>query len=130
MRERRKKFLPDLIFSKFFLILCIAIFLLVFFGLAKGTIKNYKVDSEIKDLQTEADNLERQNQELSQLINYFKSESFIEQEAKLKLGLKKAGENLVVIPQSESASNPEDSSVEQNQLSNPNKWWFYFFSRK
>jgi len=127
MRERRKKILPDLIFSKFFLIFCIVLFLFILFNLAKGTIKNFKVDSEIKDLKNEVSNLERQNQEYSQLINYFKSENFIEQEAKLKLGLKKEGENLVVIPQNESGTSIENSSKDNDQLSNPRKWWIYFF---
>jgi len=128
MRERRKNklILPDLIFSKFFLIFCVALFLAILFGLANGTIKNYKVDTEIQDLQTEIKSLEGQNQDFSQLINYLKSESFIEQEAKLKLGLKKPGENMVVIPQTE--TNSDSNGEEKNeQLTNPAKWWFYFF---
>ncbi|MFA5187942.1 MAG: septum formation initiator family protein [Patescibacteria group bacterium] len=127
MRERRKnKFLPDLFFSKFFLIACVALFLAILFGLAQGTIKNYRVDSEITDLQKEIANLGRQNQEFSQLIDYFKSDSFIEQEAKLKMGLKKPGENLVVIPQAGDVSKSRENAETEN-LSNPMKWWLYFF---
>jgi len=127
MRERRKNklILSDLIFSKFFLIFCVALFLAILFGLANGTIKNYKVDTEIQDLQTEIKSLEGQNQDFSQLINYLKSESFIEQEAKLKLGLKKPGENMVVIPQAE--ANSDSAEKVNEQLTNPAKWWFYFF---
>jgi len=128
MRERRKNklILPDLIFSKFFLIFCVALFLAILFGLANGTIKNYKVDTEIQDLQNEIKALEGQNQEFDQLINYLKSESFIEQEAKLKLGLKKPGENMVVIPQTDTGNN-SNGDEKNEQLSNPTKWWIYFF---
>jgi len=127
MQERRKRqFLPDLFYSKFFLFFCVAIFFAILFGVAKGTIKNYKVDSEVQDLQKEISNLERQNQEFNQLISYLKSENFIEQEAKLKLGLKKSGENLVVIPQAETVNQTEEENRNQ-QLSNPAKWWAYFF---
>jgi cell division protein FtsL len=128
MKERRKRqFLPDLFYSKFFLFFCVAIFFAILFGVAKGTIKNYKVDYEVQDLQKEISNLERQNQEFSQLISYLKSENFIEQEAKLKLGLKKSGENLVVIPQIAETSQVKEGENINQQLSNPAKWWVYFF---
>jgi len=128
MKERKRQFLPDLFFSKFFLIFCVVIFLAILFSLAKGTIKNYRVDYEVQDLQKEISNLERQNEEFTQLINYLKSENFIEQEAKLKLGLKKSGENLVVIPQT-GATIPVKEENTNEQLSNPAKWWAYFFKK-
>ncbi len=129
LREKRKLILPDLIFSKFFLIFCVILFVIVLFAFAKGTVKSYKVDSEIQELQEEIGQLERQNQDFSQLVTYLKSDAFVEQEAKLKLGFKKPGENLVVIPQEEIKVEEEkldDSEITQN---NPAKWWAYFFKR-
>ena len=125
-KRRQTSILPDLFFSKFFLIFCVALFLAILFGLANGTVKNYKVDSEIGDLQGEIKSLEGQNQEFSQMISFLKSENFIEQEAKLKLGLSKPGENLVIIPQSGNAINTNQNKESAN-LSNPAKWWAYFF---
>lgn len=125
-RRRQKSILPDLFFSKFFLIFCVALFLAILFGLANGTVKNYKVDSEIGDLQGEIKSLEGQNQDFSQMINFLKSENFIEQEAKLKLGLSKPGEKLVIIPQSGNAINTNQNKESAN-LPNPSKWWAYFF---
>jgi cell division protein FtsB len=128
MAERRSKrhILPDLIFSKFFLIFCVFLFVAVLFFLAKGTIKNHQVNTEVADLEADIIQLTKQNQEFEQLINYLKTDSYIEQEAKLKMGYKKPGENLVIIPQQEMkvAMQPEENI---NKLSNPAKWWFYFF---
>lgn len=128
MLERRKNkiFFSDLILSKFFLISCLVIFFVILFGLAKGTIKNHQVNSDIKDLEDQVKGLSKQNQEFNQLIEFLKSDAYIEQEAKLKLGLKKSGENLVVIPQPESNSLPHLSQEDKNQA-NPIKWWTYFF---
>lgn len=127
MQSRRKKAIfPDLLFSKFFLIFCFVIFLAVLFYLAEGTIKSNRVNSEINDLQGEIGHLEKQNQDLSQLIDYLKSDTFIEQEAKLKMGLKKPGENLVVMPQNENPEAQNTSLLEANKT-NPSKWWSYFF---
>jgi cell division protein FtsL len=125
--RRKKSLFPNLLFSKFFLIFCIVIFLVALFYLAQGTIKSYKVNSEISDLQNEINHLEKQNQDLSQLIEYLKSDAFIEQEAKLKLGLKKPGENLVVIP-GMNLGNPRADEAQNKEMINPIKWWTYFFN--
>lgn len=127
IRRNKKTILPDLIFSKFSLVLFVVLFLTVLFGLAKGTVKNYRINSEIMELQKDINQLENQNQEFTQLIEYLKTDSFIEQEAKLKLGYKKEGENLVIIPQQEIGEENEISTNYQT-MSNPAKWWVYFFN--
>jgi len=129
VRRNKKSILPNLIFSKIFLIFCFVLFLAILLGLAKGTIKNYQVKSEIEELKQEISRLEGQNQEFSQLINFLNSQAFIEQEAKLKMGYKKEGEHLVVIPNDQVKQGTESETAE-NELSNPQKWWFYFFNQK
>lgn len=126
--RRKKSIFPDLLFSKFFLIFCVIIFLIVLFYLAKSTVRSYKVNSEIADLQNDIIHLEKQNEDLGQLISYLKSDTFIEQEAKLKLGLKKPGENLVVIPgQADLESNNKE--IQNIPETNPARWWAYFFDK-
>jgi cell division protein FtsL len=128
MQERRTKHIfPDLIFSKFFVVFCLFLFLVILFGLAKGTIKSHKVSAEVQQLQQEISRLDSQNQDFEQLVKYLNTDTFIEQEAKLKLGLKKANENLVIIPDSE-ISVKENTINENEAKSNPEKWWAYFFN--
>ncbi len=126
-RRNKKNILPDLIFSKFSLILFVILFITILFGLAKGTIKNHKVNSEVSELQEDITQLETQNQEFAQMIEYLKTDSFIEQEAKLKLGYKKPGENLVIIPQEQIDEEVIGNNNNYKKMSNPAKWWIYFF---
>lgn len=129
LRRKKKNFLVDLIFSKFFLLICVVLFFVIVFALGKGTIKNYKVDSEIEDLKAEISELEKQNQEYNQLISFLNSSAFIEQEAKLKLGYKKPGEQVVIIPGIENKKAESEGFEQQiEKLSNPQKWWLYFFN--
>lgn len=128
MQERRKKHIfPDLIFSKFFVVFCLFLFIFILFGLAKGMLRSHKVSAEVSQLETEINRLEKQNQDFDQLVKYLNTDTFIEQEAKLKLGLKKANENLVIIPDSE-IPDKEDIVVNLENKSNPEKWWAYFFN--
>ena len=126
--RRKKPLFPNLLFSKFFLVFCFVIFLAVLFYLAQGTIKSYRVNSQISELQNEIDRLEKQNNDLGKLIEYLQSDAFIEQEAKLKMGLKKPGENLVIIPQPD-GNNTLDISQNDIDMNNPAKWWDYFFKK-
>jgi cell division protein FtsB len=129
MQERRQKHIfPDLIFSKFFVVFCLFVFIFILFGLAKGTLKSHKVNAEVDQLQTEINRLEAQNQDFDQLVKYLNTDTFIEQEAKLKLGLKKANENLVIIPDSEIPVKGAVNSEDIENKSNPAKWWAYFFN--
>ena len=78
--------LQSLTKPNFFLFFLFVLFLAVLFGLAKGTIKSYQVDSEVLQLKGDISRLEDPNQDFKQLVNYLKTDSFIEQEAKLKMG--------------------------------------------
>ncbi len=127
-RRTRKSILPDLIFSKFFLIAFVIVFIIVLFALAKGTVKNHQVKGEISDLQADINRYETENQEFIQLVEYLQTDTYIEQEAKLTMGYKKEGEYLVIIPQAEFNSDDQDVEV-QIDKSNPAKWWAYFFKR-
>jgi len=128
MQERRKKHIfPDLIFSKFFVVFCLFLFIILLFGLAKGIIKSNQVSAEAKQLQDDISRLDKQNQDFAQLEKYLNTDTFIEQEAKLKLGLKKENENLVIIPDSEISVKDTKVGNEQTK-SNPAKWWAYFFN--
>ena len=129
MQERRTKHIfPDLIFSKFFVVFCLFLFIFILFGLAKGTLKSHKVSAEVDQLQAEINRLETQNQDFEQLVKYLNTDTFIEQEAKLKLGLKKANENLVIIPDSEIPGSFDAKKTEAAATSNLEKWLAYFFN--
>lgn len=103
---------------------------LMIFALGKAAIRKHDIQTEIQGLESEVGKLEDQNIELNGLIQYFQTENFQEREARDKLGLKKPGETVVAIPTSESEDEPafpEQEQKAQEDVSNPQKWWNYFF---
>jgi cell division protein FtsB len=107
------------------------IIILISIPLAKNLTKKRSVNLEIKELEEEINRLESSSENLKGLIDYLESDQFVEEQARLKLGLKKPGEEAVVIKEL-----PKDSSVNLNgnknnelNINNSNyyKWFKYFF---
>lgn len=128
-RNKIKRFLP----SRLFLIIGVAILVLFSVSLGKEVIRRYEVNKEIQTLEKEVAELEKQNTELADLIQYLNTNSFREKEARTKLGMAKAGEKVVVIPNVEVA---EETAAELvgapdnvEELSNPERWFAYFFNQ-
>lgn len=107
--------------------------------------KKHQLDQEIISLKEEIDKLDKQGQDLTQLIKYFNNQDFLEKEAKDKLNLKKGDENVVMVPEGQlswqAAIGQELSSAtassmilgssqpEQEIENNLVKWWKYLFGR-
>ncbi len=104
---------------------------------SKQVERNQRIQEEVSSLETEAVKIRRENETLSEKIQYFSSDDFREQEAKKKLGLKKAEETVVIIkPQPEQNKEEGNSFVMKQQASvdvgkenmpNYKKWWKIFF---
>jgi cell division protein FtsB len=110
----------------------VVVLVLIVIGLGKAALRRHDITSQVTDLNKSVDALQSQNIELSGLLDYFKTKNYEELQARQNLGLKKAGETVVAIPESnakdaEAFLNNSDSSA-QEKLSNPRKWWNYFFS--
>ena len=88
-----------------------------------------EVDSEVARLQSQSDNLNNSNKELSELIKYLETPEYKEKEAREKLNLKKEGEQVVVLPDS-SELDVNGNVASANTSPNPTKWFDYFFSIK
>lgn len=92
------------------------------------------MQNDIDKLQSEIDGLEGKNKELGNLIEYFKSLDFVENEARTKLNLRKPGEKIIIVPEEGETpgvqSNIQKLSLENNMAGNPKKWWNYFFENK
>jgi len=135
MNRENKNFISRILYSQKFLALVgLVLIVLISFPLARSISKRYQINKEIKDLDKEIGEVETQNKDLKQLINYLESDQFVEEKARLNLGLKKEGENVVVIKETALANS--DSTAEENKaaslknFSNTKKWWNYFFNNK
>src|SRR3989338_9205276 len=78
-------------------IINILILFVVTLGLGRTYWNNYQLKKEIQALETEARELEAKNIEIGKLKSYFESKDFLEEEARLKLGLQKPGEETVIV---------------------------------
>lgn len=103
--------------------------------------QRYTVEREIDLLRGEVDALESQNMELSRLLEYFQTDSFVEREGRSKLNLALPGEEVVIIPQDDNQSLDygtgssgieidREIKEESKDVRNSKKWWAYFFGKR
>lgn len=125
----------------FVTILLLGLLVLLSFPLTKNWRQKQSIDAEIRGLETQAAELEGKNSNLKQVLDYMKSEQFVEEEARTKLNYKKPGESVVVIegrPDATSKTNsiffdvpPVPSSATVSAASrNISHWLDYFFGEK
>lgn len=92
--------------------------------------KREYVSGEIQDITAQINRLKKENDFLSRLQDYFRSESFLEQQARLKLNFKDADENVVFIYPSAEEAKDEISGQEELDMENYKKWWYYLMSSR
>lgn len=107
---------------------------------SKQIARNQRIEHEVALLASEAEKIQRENETLSEKINYFSSADFREQEAKEKLGMKKGNEAVVVIQSQRDTGRVSEERSEQRQrvapvqssANTPNyqKWWTLFFESR
>lgn len=116
-------------FKSLLVVFSVIIGFFVFF-LVKETYKNYKVDKEIENLKTQMEFFKKENEELTNLINYLKTNDYIEREARVKFGMNKHGENTVMIKKNSTSKIKTDSNITNDLgMSNIEKWRLYFWGK-
>ncbi len=121
-----------LIRSRIFFIVLIPIFLALLVGIFQQFYHRYQVKKDLDKLDTEIANFNKQKEDLNNLLDYYKNESNLENEARVRLNLKKEGEEVVIIlPTATSTEksggiNSQGSENIEN-LPNYKQWWYYFF---
>lgn len=83
--------------------------------------QDYLLQKEISALEEEAEKLESRRLELLEVAERIQSGEFLEEEARLKLGLQRPGEQVVVVQMEE-----EGGAEDQGPKSNPELWLEYF----
>lgn len=123
----------------------LAILGFLFFSFGREFAGNWEIQKEIRDLEIRAENLKTEHLEIERLVSLSQTEAFLEREARLKLGLNKPGEKVVIIDGDQFGVPPIVSAIEGNEIkndpflepavsnsspivvANPLKWWYYFF---
>jgi len=111
----------DLIFK----LLGITLFGYMLLSLARTSYLNYTTNREITNLENEIVELEKSNQKIQTDLEYYKSDAYKERVARQRLGLKKPGEEVIVVVPDESGEKKE----EKPPLPNYRKWWEFIAGR-
>ena len=95
--------------------------------LTREIMRRYTINAQIKKIQAEVKSLEAKQFELKQVISYLKSNTYVEEEARKKLNLRKVGESVYVIPGDTHATSTPARSV---SVTATQGWWNYFFGKQ
>lgn len=120
------------------IILVLFLFALGLFGLSFGrqALRARDIESQIANLRHQADELNANNVYITDLQAALETQTYLEREARLKLGLKKPGENVIVVQDGGLAAPavplPQEASQSSAERAVPNvwRWWYYFFNRE
>ncbi|MFC1663291.1 septum formation initiator family protein [Patescibacteria group bacterium] len=123
----------NVVTSRLTLIIGLVLIVVIGFGLIKEIDRRINISQEKTDLETQIAALQGRNTELTDIIDYLQSDEYAEEEARLKLGLKKPGENVLRIVGVENTDdiekvNNNNQGDNNKDITNPIKWWNYFIN--
>lgn len=100
-------------------------------GLTRELVRRTKINAEVARLEQEIGGLEQRNEELGGLIEYFKSDAFLELEARARLNVQKPGEKVIEVQTSGASggTTPAISPPAPEPQTNPARWLNYLFSQ-
>lgn len=107
------------------------------FTLTSSVYKSHQLDVHIRNFELENSRIEDEIRRKSEELGYYNSDAYIEKIAKQNLGLVNAGEEVIIIPSEvlnangTLGANSDELTNETGYsgLSNPQKWWKFFFDR-
>lgn len=112
--------------SRLFLVAAVVAFVAVTVGVVNVALRRAEIEREVEAVRSELRQAARGNAELERLLSYLATPEFQEREARLRAGLRKPGENVVVVPGSEPSG--EAVAPAPPELPNWRRWYNYFFS--
>lgn len=95
LRPHSSSSFPSLRWPMLFALL-VAIVFFVGASTVRETYRGWKVDQEIEGLKSQVSELEGQKHSMTELLGKMKTDSYVEQEARLRFNLKKPGEHVVL----------------------------------
>ncbi len=104
------------------------------------TFQNIESQSDISALRTQLEEMQSRQENLKRMENFFKSDFFAEREARMKFGLQKKEERMVILKEEqpslfqeknnaefEKSGNDEIKTNSPRTTSSRSRWWDYFF---
>ncbi|MFA7286558.1 MAG: septum formation initiator family protein [Patescibacteria group bacterium] len=99
-------------------------------GNTRLLIRRQQIKTEVAELNEKATELQRSNQQLQSLLSYVQTDTYTEEQARVRFNLAKPGEKLFILPQEgeELAAGGEEPATESGSLIA--KWWRFFFVKQ
>ncbi|MDD4289954.1 MAG: septum formation initiator family protein [Patescibacteria group bacterium] len=117
--------------SKIFFVLVLIFSIYLATNLYKDLQQRKRIKQEIQNLKNQINEVDTQNNDLKNLISYFETDEYAESFAREKLGFKKPGEKIIILPKQENVSNESENRNEKAKIyDNIKSWWAYFFASK
>jgi cell division protein FtsB len=115
--------------SCWFLLLMILIFGVFSVLFVRAFYQDYQIKKDIEKLKEETEMMESKKIKSLDLLNYMKSEEFVEKKARLEMNMVKPGENAGVVKEVQILEQNRQIINNMVELNLPNykKWWDYFF---
>ncbi len=114
-------------FKKFGLVIVTILVLVIIYNLISRIIDAVKSGERLSQSAQQLQKLETENKELKERLEEVKSQLFIEEQARNKLGFSKKGETLVIIPEEKIKQILGASQSAQLRLPNWQGWLKLFF---
>lgn len=115
--------------SHWFLLILLVASILVAIAYGRAYYRDYQVRQEIINMQNEVKKLEAKKIETMEILQYVKSNNFIEEKARTELNLIKPGEKMAIVASGTKfeENEPKDLGKYSQYLPNPVRWWRFFF---
>jgi cell division protein FtsB len=119
-------------FSNILIIVLVLVLLIFCFGIFRECAKRAALEEELAGLERELQKQKADNDNFLISLDAYNSDFFLEQEARGKFNLKKEGEKVVIIPDSDKMikikSDVDSEGEKKLKLNNFELWWNYFFA--
>lgn len=123
---------PILVSNTFYAVALIAV-VGIGVGIGRGLVRRAQVRAEVNALQQDLATYRSKQTEFDDLIKYLSTAEFREREARLRLGLKRPGEHVVVVPglagEDSTSATQADLASEPNAEANWKKWLSFFLQK-
>ncbi len=111
--------------SPLFLWIALIIAIVLAVSFARAYYKDYQIRVQITDLQGRIDEMESKKLESLSLLDYVKSEEYLEDVGRSQLGLKKEGERVIIVDAQDDKT--EIYARPMQRESSWRLWWNHFF---
>ena len=117
----------------------------VSYQLVEISYKKSQIKKRLPPLEEKIEKAKEKKENLSEMMDYYNTEAYLEKQARSKLNLKKEGEEVVIVvpPKkfeqakkegekilgAQNISNTDEGRSQRTKTTNPQRWWQYFFER-